>query len=160
MRHKKAPKRTIAPDSKFSNLMVAKLVNQIMRRGKKTIAQKVVYGSFANLETLAREAKEDSNPLAIFETALKNVGPTVEVRARRVGGSNYQIPVEVRPDRRISLALRWIIGAARATKGKPMAEKLANEFWNAAHNTGSAIKKREDVYRMAQANRAFAHFAK
>jgi len=126
-----------------------------MERGKKNTAQKVVYEAMDMLK--GKDGKE--NPLEVFETALQNVGPTVEVRSRRVGGANYQVPREVRPERRLALALRWIIAAARSTKGKPMAVKLADEIKKAANNEGEAIKKRDTVHKMAEANKVFAHFA-
>jgi small subunit ribosomal protein S7 len=134
---------------------VAKLINAVMSRGKKTVAQKIVYGM---LEVVREKTKQ--NPLEVFDTALKNVAPVVEVKSRRVGGSNYQVPIPVRPERRLQLAYRWIIGAAQAAKGRPMREKLASEIMAAANNEGAAIKKKQDVHRMAEANRAFAHFAR
>ncbi|MBI2098911.1 30S ribosomal protein S7 [Candidatus Uhrbacteria bacterium] len=155
MRGKPAPKRTILPDSRFHNITVAKLVNYIMRRGKKTIAEKVVYRAF---EVMADKSKKD--PLEIFDLALKNVMPTVEVKSRRVGGANYQIPTPVRGERKLALAFRWIIAGAKAKRGIPMHQKLADEFLLASNNEGAAIKKKLDVYRMAEANRAFAHFAR
>ncbi|NQU77069.1 30S ribosomal protein S7 [Candidatus Falkowbacteria bacterium] len=154
MRGKQAPKRVIKPDPKYNSVVIAKLINYIMERGKKSVAQKVVYGAFDILE------KKHSNPLDVFDKAVKNVGPDVEVRGRRIGGANYQIPVEVRGERKNALAFRWLIGAARSRKGKPMREKLAAELLDASNNTGSAIKKKEDTYRMAQANKAFAHFGR
>jgi len=153
MRRKQKIKRIILPDSKYQNVMVAKFINYLMRGGKKTIACKVLYGAFDILE------KQKKNPLEVFEQALKNVTPTVEVRSKRVGGANYQVPREVRGERKIALAFRWIIGAARSRKGKPMAEKLAQEFLEASQNQGTAIKKKMDTHRMAEANKAFAHFA-
>jgi small subunit ribosomal protein S7 len=155
MRGKQAPKRDIAPDPKYGNIVVAKLVNYIMRDGKKTIAQKIVYKA---LETVSERAKGD--PLVVFENAFKNLQPTVEVKSKRVGGANYQIPIPVRGERRVALAFRWLIAAANARKGRPMAEKLADEIMAASQNEGDAIKKKMDVHRMAEANRAFAHFAR
>lgn len=143
------------PDSRYNSEKVAKLINCVMERGKKHTAQTVVYEAFDMLK--GKDGKE--NPMEVFETALQNVGPTVEVRSRRVGGANYQVPREVRPERRLALALRWIIGAARSTKGKPMALKLADEIKKAANNEGEAIKKRDTVHKMAEANKVFAHFA-
>jgi small subunit ribosomal protein S7 len=143
------------PDPVYQSERVAKFINCVMERGKKTTAQKVVYDAFDMLK--GKDGKE--NPIEIFETALQNVGPTVEVRSRRVGGANYQVPREVRPERRLALALRWIIAAARSTKGKPMAVKLADEIKKAANNEGEAIKKRDTVHKMAEANKVFAHFA-
>lgn len=154
MRSKPAPKRPLPPDPKFGNTTITKLVHFVMRRGKKTVAQKIVYAALARVET---EAKR--NPVEVFEQALKNVQPVVEVKARRVGGANYQIPIEVRGERRLQLGLRWIIGAAAAKRGRPMHLKLADEILLAAQNQGDAVKKKEDVHRMAEANRAFAHYA-
>ncbi len=155
MRGKQAPKRVIAPDSKFGSVVVAKLINSIMKSGKKSTAQKVVYGAF---DIVSAQGKDD--PIQLFETAMRNVTPQVEVVSRRVGGANYQIPIPVRGERRTALAFRWLIGAANSRKGKPMAEKLASEILEAAKGEGSAVKKRMDVQRMAEANRAFAHFAR
>lgn len=155
MRGKAAPKRKMIPDEKYNSPELGKFINYVMERGKKTIAQKIVYGM---LDIIAEKTKR--NPMEVFEEAVKNVSPVVEVRSRRVGGSNYQIPVPVRPERRMMLSYRWIIDAAAAGKGRPMKEKLATELMNAANNEGSAIKKKQDVHRMAEANRAFAHFAR
>ena len=155
MRGKQAPKRTIKPDPKFGSTVIAKLTNYLMERGKKTIARAIVYKAF---DIIAQKTKKD--PLEVFETALKNIQPQVEVRSRRVGGANYQVPVEVKGDRKNMLAFRWLLEAARARKGKPMAGCLADELMAAAKSEGSAaVKKREDVHRMAESNRAFAHFA-
>ncbi len=153
-RRKKREKRIIVPDFKYNNFTVAKLINQIMRRGKKTTARKIVYGAF---DIIKEKTKKD--PLEIFEQAIKNATPLLEVKSKRIGGATYQVPREVKEDRGFTLALRWIIIAAKSKKGKPMAEKLAEELINAAKNEGSAIKKKEDTHRMAEANRAFAHFA-
>jgi len=155
MRHKQAPKRKILPDSKYNNLVVAKFINYIMKRGKKSIAQKIVYDAFA---IVGEKTNED--PMSVYETALKNVSPLLEVKSRRVGGANYQVPIQVRGDRKQALAFRWLIAAAKAKKGKAMREKLSEEIMAAAQNEGSAIKKKQDVQRMAEANRAFAHFAR
>jgi len=155
MRGKKAPKRLILPDHKYKNVLVSKLINYVMLDGKKTVAEKIVYDA---LEIM--EKKAGSPAMDVFDQAMKNVIPAVEVRSRRVGGANYQIPTPVRGDRRYQLAYRWILAAARAKKGRPMAEKLAGEFLSAAENEGDAVKKRQDVQRMADANRAFAHFAR
>ncbi len=155
MRGKQATKRRIAPDPKFGNILVSKLINYVMLDGKKTVAERVVYDAF-NL--ISEKTKLDA--LEVFETAMKNITPAVEVKSRRVGGANYQIPVPVRGDRRNTLALRWLLAAARSKKGRPMAERLANEIISASKNEGDAIKKREDVQKMADANRAFAHFAR
>lgn len=155
MRGKQAPKRRIAPDPKFNSVEIAKLINNVMERGKKTVAQKIVYGM---LEIVGEKTK--LNPIEVFDTAIRNVSPIVEVKSRRVGGANYQIPTPVRPERRLMLAYRWLIDASRSAKGQPMADKLAREIMAAANNEGSAIKKKQDVHRMAEANRAFAHFAR
>ncbi len=154
MRGKQAPTRDILPDSKYQSVMLAKFVNVIMTGGKKSVARKVVYSS---LDKIQAQTKQE--PLPVFETAIKNVSPIVEVKSRRVGGSNYQVPIEVRPKRRQALAFRWLINAARSKKGRPMADKLAEELLLASQNQGDAIKKKQDVHRMAEANRAFAHFA-
>lgn len=153
MRGKRAVKRLIDPDPKYNSAAIAKFINLIMQRGKKTVAQKIVYGAFEYLR-----AKEQ-DPIVVFEAAVKNAAPSVEVKSRRIGGSNYQVPIEVRGDRRMALAYRWIIGGAANRKGKPMRERLAMELLDASNNTGEAIKKKLDVQRMAEANRAFAHFA-
>jgi len=154
MRHKKAPRRDIAPDAKYGSVVLAKFTNYIMERGKKNTAQAIVYGT---LERIQEQAKHD--PLEVFANAVKNVAPAMEVKSKRVGGANYQVPFPVRGERRQALAFRWLIGAARAKKGKPMVEKLAEELIAASNNEGAAVKKRTDVARMADANRAFAHFA-
>lgn len=155
MRHKKAPKREIQPDSKYSRTDIGKFINYLMHGGKKSTAERVIYDA---LEYIASESKQD--PLKIFDDAIKNVGPFMEVRSRRVGGANYQIPFPVRVERRFFLAAHWLIGAARARKGAPMATKLADELMQAAKGEGAAVKKRMDVHRMAEANKAFAHFAR
>ncbi len=152
--NKKTPKRKINPDPKFGSVKIAKFINYIMRNGKKAVAQSIVYQAFAIISN-----KIKSDPLEIFEKAIKNVAPSLEVKGRRIGGANYQIPVVVSSERKLILAYRWIIEAARAKKGKPMASKLADEILAAAKNEGDAIKKKEDTYRMAEANKAFAHFA-
>lgn len=149
----KKKKRSITPDYLYNSIMVAKFINHVMRKGKKTIAQKIVYQAF---DEIKKKTKRD--PLEVFEEAIKNAGPLLEVRSRRIGGATYQVPVAVEKDRRITLAIRWIIQAAKSRKGKPMKDKLAEELINASQNTGSAIKKKENVHRMAEANRAFAHF--
>ena len=148
--------RNIAgPDLKYNSVRVEKFINSVMWDGKKSTASKVVYDA---LDIIKEKAKVE-NPVELFETAIRNVGPQMEIRSRRVGGANYQVPREVRPERRQALAYRWILQAARSGKGKPMAEKLAQELMAAANNEGSAIKKKEDTHRMAEANKAFAHFA-
>ena len=155
MRGKAAPKRNIDPDPKYQNQVLAKFVNYVMKDGKKSIAQRIVYQALAEIEQ-----KTSQNPAELFDTAIKNVMPLVEVRGRRIGGANYQIPIPVRGERKYSLAFRWILGAARAKKGKPMAEKLAAELLAASNKEGDAMKKKNDVHKMAEANRAFAHFAR
>lgn len=155
MRGKSAIKREIAPDSKYGSVLVSKLVNYVMQDGKKSIAEKVVYDC---LDIVAAETKQ--NPIDVFDEALKNITPTVEVKSKRVGGANYQVPMPVRGDRRYALAYRWLLVAARGKKGRPMSEKLAEELMLAAKNEGEAVKKRADVQRMAEANRAFAHLAR
>lgn len=154
MRGKSAPKREILPDPRYKSTAIAKFINYIMERGKKSVAQGIVYGAFDIMQE-----KTGKEPMEVFDAAMKNVTPSVEVRARRIGGANYQVPVEVHPDRRFTLASRWVIGAARKRKGRPMAEKLANELMDAMNEQGDAYKKKQDVQRMAEANRAFAHFA-
>ncbi len=151
---KKIKKHPVAPDPVYNNITVAKFINQIMRRGKKTIARKVVYQTF---DIIKEKTKKE--PLEVFELALKNVSPLLEVKSKRVGGATYQVPIEVKGDRKLALSMRWIIKGARLKKGKPMREKLSSELIDAANNTGWAIKKKTDTHRMAEANRAFAHFA-
>ncbi|MBN1778687.1 MAG: 30S ribosomal protein S7 [Candidatus Buchananbacteria bacterium] len=153
MRGKQAPKRTIKPDPKFNSVVIAKFINYVMERGKKSTAQRLIYDCF---DIISEKTKKD--PLEVFETAMKNVAPDVEVKSRRVGGGNYQVPVAVMGDRKNALAVRWILTACRARKGAGMSQKLADELMAAANKEGAAIKKRDDVYRMAEANRAFAHF--
>ena len=147
------PRREIAPDPIYGSELVARLINRVMMDGKKGLAQRIVYGAFDRI----RE-RTGKNPLGVLEAAMKNVMPVLEVRARRVGGANYQVPIEVRPERRVSLAIRWIVLAARERHEKTMIERLAAELLDAAQGTGGAVKKREDVHRMAEANRAFAHY--
>ena len=154
MRRPVKNKRIIEPDIKYSDVLIAKFINKIMRAGKRSVARKILYSA---LEIAEKQTKKPA--MEVFEKAMMNVSPVVELRSKRVGGANYQVPVEVRPDRRTALAIRWIVGSARTQKGKPMAEKLAEEFINAFNNTGGAVKKRQDVQRMAEANKAFAHFA-
>ena len=154
MRGKKKEKRELSPDPIYNNVTVAKFINQVMRRGKKQIARKIVYNAF----DLIKE-KTKKEPLEVFDLALENASPLLEVKPKRIGGATYQVPREVRGDRRMTLAMRWIILAAKSRKGKPMREKLAEELINAANNEGAAIKKKIDTHRMAEANRAFAHFA-
>lgn len=154
MRGKKKTKREISPDPVYNNVMVAKFINQVMRRGKKTVAQKIVYGSFDIVKT-----KTKKEPLEVFDLAINNVKPLLEVKPRRIGGATYQVPRQVPEERGVTLAMRWIVQAARSKKGKPMKEKLAEELILASKQEGAAIKKKEDTRRMAEANRAFAHFA-
>ena len=152
-RRKAAPKRKILPDPKYGNLKVAKFMNQIMKNGKKSLAEGIVYGALNEIET-----KSKKEPVEVFEKALEQVGPVVEVKARRVGGATYQVPLEVRPSRRQALAMRWLDNSARARSEKTMTLKLANELLDASEGKGEAIKKKEDTHRMAEANRAFSHF--
>lgn len=153
MARKKIEKRQIEPDLIYSNILVAKFINKVMQRGKKSVARKIVYQAF---EEIKKKTKKE--PLEIFEKAIENVSPLVEVKSKRVGGATYQIPREVKGDRKQTLAMRWILNAAKSKKGKPMREKLAEELMEAAENKGIAIKKKENTHRMAEANRAFAHF--
>lgn len=154
MRRKANYKREIEPDLVYNNAILAKFINAIMKEGKKTVAEKIVYGA---LDKVKEETQKD--PMETFDLALKNVSPLVELKSRRIGGANYQVPREVRGERRQALSFRWLIGAARAKKGKAMALKLAEEILLAAKNEGAAIKKKADVHRMAEANKAFAHFS-
>ena len=148
-----AVKRELLPDPKYHERIVAKFVNSMMIDGKKSTAEAILYGA---LDLIAQRAKED--PLGVFKRAIDNVKPVVEVRSRRVGGATYQVPVEVRPTRRVSLAMRWLVQHARSRGEKSLAERLANEVLEAAANRGSAVKKKEDTHRMAEANKAFAHY--
>jgi len=155
MRRKLKSKNITLPDEQYGSVTVAKFINTVMKKGKKNTARKIVYGAFDKIKK--EDAKAD--PLSVFETALKNVGPNMEVRSRRVGGANYQVPREVRVERKQFLAMNWIIQAARARSGNTMEERLAEEIALASKNEGDAAKKRENVHKMAEANRAFAHFA-
>jgi len=150
----KTPVRIVIPDPIYNNQLVAKFINQIMERGKKSVARKIVYDAF---DIIKEKTKKD--PVEVFEQALEKAAPVLEVKAKRVGGATYQVPREVKGNRRIALAMRWIIKAAKNKKGKPMRIKLAEELISTLNNEGSAIKKKEDMHRMAEANRAFAHFA-
>ena len=152
-RRHRADKREIIPDPKYHNDVVTKFMNSVMHDGKKSVAEKIVYGAF---ELIENRTKQD--PLGVFRQALDNVMPAIEVRSRRVGGATYQVPVEVRLDRRQALAIRWLLGAARGRNEKTMTEKLSGELLDAANNRGNAVKKREDTHRMAEANRAFSHY--
>ena len=155
MRKKRQFKKEYQPDVVYDNTVVSRFINYLMRKGEKSVAERVFYES---LENIKKETKQE--PLAVFEKALENVSPQIEVFSKRVGGANYQVPREVRPERRFFLACNWIIRAARMKKGKSMAEKLAEEILAAFKNEGAAIKKKHDMHRMAEANRAFAHFAR
>ncbi len=152
-RRRHAAKRTIVPDPKFHDKVIAKFINDLMKDGKKSTAESICYGAFDVLQ-----AKFNDEPVKLFKKALNNVKPNVEVRSRRVGGATYQVPMEVRPERKQTLASRWIITYAKERNGKNMVEKLAAELMDACENKGGAIKKREDVHKMADANKAFAHF--
>jgi small subunit ribosomal protein S7 len=152
-RRHRAEKREIIPDAKYGDVVLTKFMNSIMYEGKKSVAEAIVYGAFD-----AIEGKLRSDPLAVFKSALDNVAPAIEVRSRRVGGATYQVPVEVRPDRRQALAIRCIISAARGRNDKTMIDRLSAELMDAANNRGNAVKKREDTHRMAEANRAFSHY--
>ena len=152
-RRHSAEKREINPDPKFGDIVVSKFMNAIMLDGKKSVAERIVYGAFDQIA-----AKAKAEPVELFHQALDNVAPAVEVRSRRVGGATYQVPVDVRPERRQALAIRWMINAARARNEKTMVERLSGELMDAANNRGSAVKKREDTHKMADANRAFSHY--
>jgi small subunit ribosomal protein S7 len=152
-RRREVPKREILPDPLYNSQLVTKFINVLMKDGKKTTAERIVYDAF----TLIGERSED-DPVKVFKKAVENVKPTVEVKSRRVGGSTYQVPIEVRPNRRLALSFRWLIQAAKSRGEKTMREKLAGEFAEAAENRGSAIKKKDDTHRMAEANKAFAHY--
>ena len=154
MARKKRKKTETLPDSVHDSVVVAKFINQVMKKGKKSTAEKIVYQA---LDEIKKKTKKE--PLEVFEEALNNASPVLEVKSKRIGGATYQVPVPVERDRKLALAMRWIIDAARSKKGKPMKEKLAEELIAAAQNTGAAIKKKENIHRMAEANRAFAHFA-
>ena len=147
------PKRDVLADPLYGSVVVTKLINNIMLDGKKGVAQKIVYGAFARIEE-----KTGKPALEVFETALNNIMPTLEVKARRIGGATYQVPIEVRPDRRQALALRWITMFSRKRSEKTMEDRLANELLDAMNNTGSSVKRKEDMHRMAEANKAFAHY--
>ncbi len=152
-RRREVPKRDILPDPKFGSVDVSKFVNAIMQSGKKSVAERIVYGAFEQIAS-----KSGKDPLEVFAAAMNNVKPMVEVKSRRVGGANYQVPVEVRPARRAALAMRWLRETARKRSEKTMGLRLAAEMMEAAENRGGAVKKRDEVHRMAEANKAFAHF--
>ena len=153
-RRRRAEKRQVLPDPKFGDLVVTKFMNYVMYEGKKAVAENILYGAFDILEAKRR----DLGPLETFHAALDNVAPSIEVRSRRVGGATYQVPVEVRPERRRALAIRWLIGAARNRNETTMVDRLSGELMDAANNRGTAVKKREDTHKMAEANRAFSHY--
>src|SRR5947207_11998006 len=152
-RRHKAEKREVNPDPKFGDVVLSKFMNSIMKEGKKSVAENIVYGAMDRMQSRAK-----SDPIQLFRSALENVMPAVEVRSRRVGGATYQVPVEVRPERRQALAIRWIIQAARDRSGHSMTEKLSAELLDAFNRRGNAVKKREDTHKMADANKAFAHY--
>ena len=152
-RRRRAERRRVTPDPKYQDRELAQFINKIMLNGKKTVAQRIVYDALTIASAEVRRPE-----LEVFQQAIRNTTPMVEVRSRRVGGATYQVPTEVRPERRLALAMRWIINAARARKGVPMARRLSAEFVEAARGQGTAVKRREDLYRMAEANRAFAHY--
>jgi small subunit ribosomal protein S7 len=155
-RRTQAPKRAILPDPKYGSELLAKFMNMIMNDGKKSVAERIIYGALDRITEKASEA--DTKPLEVLEQALENVKPAVEVKSRRVGGATYQVPIEVRPARRQTLAMRWVIEAARKRSEKSMAHRLAHELLDAAENRGTAVKKKEDTHRMAEANKAFSHY--
>ncbi|OGY99284.1 MAG: 30S ribosomal protein S7 [Candidatus Liptonbacteria bacterium RIFCSPLOWO2_01_FULL_52_25] len=155
MRKKRVYKKYYSPDMQFDRIELGRFINYVMQDGKKSVAERIVYDAFDKVKEITK-----GDPIKVFEKALENVSPALEVKSRRVGGANYQVPTEVRPERRFMLSVRWIIGAARSRKGKGMAIKLADELIAASKNEGTAIKKKQDMHRMAEANRAFAHFAR
>jgi len=154
MRRRRITKRDLTPDVKYNSELVARLINMLMRRGKKSIAQKIVYGAF----DVIKSKKKDMEPLDVFMQALENVKPKLEVKSRRVGGATYQVPIEVPADRQVALAIRWIVNYSQGKKGRSMMDALASELLEAFDNTGSSVKKKEDTHKMAQANKAFAHY--
>ena len=154
MRRRRITKRELTPDVKYNSELVARLINTLMRNGKKSVAQKIVYGAF----DVIKAKKKDMEPLEVFLQAVENIKPKLEVKSRRVGGATYQVPIEVDPERQVALAMRWITTYSRSRKGKSMTESLAGELLDAFDNTGSSIKKKEDTFKMAQANKAFAHY--
>ena len=153
MRRTSAPKRDVLPDPVYNSVILTKFINQVMLDGKKGVAERIVYGAFGIIKD-----KTGKDPMEVFDEAMKNVMPVLEVKARRVGGANYQVPVEVRPERRQTLGIRWLVINTRKRGGKTMQEKLAAELMDAANNVGASVKKREDTHKMAEANRAFAHY--
>lgn len=153
MRRVSASKRDVLPDPVYDSVILTKFINQVMLDGKKGVAERIVYGAFEIIKE-----KTGKDPMEVFDEAMKNVMPVLEVKARRVGGANYQVPVEVRPERRQTLGIRWLVANTRKRSGKTMQEKLAAELMDAANNVGASVKKREDTHKMAEANRAFAHY--
>ncbi len=152
-RRNRPERRPTQPDSRYSNVQVQILINKLMTRGKKSTSERVVYGAFDRIQ-----GQTGRDPLDVFQQAVRNATPVLEVKPRRVGGATYQVPVEIRPDRRIALAMRWLLNSARSRGGRSMSERLAGELLDAANNTGAAIKRRDDTHRMAEANRAFVHY--
>ena len=152
-RRRSPEKRKILPDPKYKDIIVAKFMNNLMKDGKKSVAEKIVYGAFDKIH-----ANENNDPIEVFNKAISEVGPVVEVKSRRVGGATYQVPVEVRPSRRVALSMRWLVDYARNRGEKSMRQRLAGEIVDASQGKGNAVKKREDVHRMAEANKAFSHF--
>jgi len=152
-RRREIRKKQWSPDPKYDSVLVQRFVNNLLKRGKKSLAESIVYGSF---DIIAKKTNEE--PLGVFQKAMDNVKPVIEVKSRRVGGATYQVPTEVAPDRRVALAIRWIIANAHSRAGKSMKEKLAGEFMDAANNRGASVKKKEDTHKMAEANKAFAHY--
>jgi small subunit ribosomal protein S7 len=152
-RRNRPERRPTPPDARYNAVNVQVLINKLMTRGKKSTAERVVYGAFDRIQS-----QTGRDPLDVFQQAVRNTTPVLEVKPRRVGGATYQVPVEIRPDRRLALSMRWLLGSARSRGGRSMSERLANELLDAANNTGSAIKKRDDTHRMAEANRAFVHY--
>ena len=153
MRKRRAEKRDVLPDAIYNSKLVTKLINAVMKDGKKGTAEKIIYDAFDQIKE-----KTGKDPVEVFNAAMENIMPLLEVKSRRVGGSNYQVPIEVRPDRRQTLGLRWLVQYSRNRSGRGMANKLANEIMDAANGTGAAVKKREDTHKMAEANKAFAHY--
>lgn len=154
MRRRKSDKRPVTPDIRFNSEIIARLINTVMERGKKTVAQGIVYDAM----DIIKAKKKDADPLEVFQQALENVKPRLEVKSRRVGGATYQVPLEVPAERQAAVALRWIVGYARSRRGTAMAEALASELLDAFDNTGNAVKKKDDTHKMANANKAFAHY--
>ena|SRR5690348_1603841 len=152
-RRNRPEKRPTPPDARYGNSTVQVLINKLMTRGKKSTSERVVYGAFDRIQS-----QTGRDPLDVFQQAVRNTTPVLEVKPRRVGGATYQVPVEIRPDRRLALSMRWLLGSARSRGGRSMSERLAAELLDAANNTGAAIKKRDDTHRMAEANRAFVHY--